>query len=319
MCFKIRFLKSILFILVFAPSSTINANDNPFDLSNLEADIQDVQNQEYITHYLNYTNTKDLETIINTIDPNHFLIFDHPNNRVLIPQNQDKDFFVQTIKGLDTRPKQLSLEIKVVEINYADFEQYQSLFSKIGEGFYISYDMINNKTIPSKLINSTLINLEQNGDAKILAKPKIMSKNNNKTILNIGEKHPYIVFNNHNNSVVKTVKYVESGIKLNFTPRITNDNYIDLKIKVDIIHIKYLKEVDSNQLPVLSHREIESKVVIKNKHTIALAGMFEEKTNLNKGGFPILKAIPIIGHLFKYKISAKEHSDIMIFITPKIL
>jgi type II secretory pathway component GspD/PulD (secretin) len=319
---RTKLKKTLIQIIVILLYSTvlIALETNPFDLSELENETEEEETgQEYIIFYLNYSNTKELEKVIKEIEPTHFLIFDHSKNRILIPQNSEQEFYVKTIESLDTQPKQLTIEVKVVEINYSNLTAYQSLFSKIGEGFYISYDSQKNKITPTNLIESTFINLEKKGQAKILAKPKMMSKNNTKTILNIGEKHPYIELTYHEQSVFKTVKYIESGIKLNFKPRITNDGSIDLKIEADITHIKILKEIDTSQLPVLSNRHIESSVVIKNNHTVALAGMFEERTNQNKGGVPILKSIPILGNLFRYKINQKERSDIIILITPKII
>ena len=160
MCTKIRLIQ-ISCILILIYSTTLYSVDiNPFDLTTFDENLKEKHQEKYTLYPINHTQTKKLEDVINQINPDHPLIFDHSKNQILIPESIKEDY-TETIKKLDSRPQQISLEIKILEVNYSNLKQYQSIFSKLGEGIYTSYDTKKNKIIPTTKIETTLINLEK--------------------------------------------------------------------------------------------------------------------------------------------------------------
>lgn len=314
---KIKLLIILLFI-----SKQICAIESlqhdPFNIDLLDVKKERIDLNEYTITSTNYINKKQIDDLKKIIPESKEIYFDTTTHQLVYPKEID-DSVIKTIKNLDKTPKQITLEIKLIEINYESFRQYQSLFSKLSEGIEISYSNATKAFTGPSSFESRLINLEQNGEAKLLAKPSIKTSSQMTAKLNIGEEYPYTSITYYENSAITTVKYIKSGIDLELTPIIRNDNKIEMAFSADVTNVKLTKEVDSNQLPILSRRKINTNILMEDKSTIAIAGMFESKINTNKSGFHPFSKIPLLKNLFRSKQHKEEQSDLVILITPIIL
>ncbi|MCL6630552.1 MAG: type II and III secretion system protein, partial [Armatimonadetes bacterium] len=85
-----------------------------------------------------------------------------------------------------------------------------------------------------------------------------------------------------------------------------------------IVDWKELRDV-SLALPQISRRFVDSTVRVKDGETIVIGGLIKDEEIKNMSGIPFLKDLPILGSLFRYDSKSKTHSEVMMFITPKIV
>ena len=108
------------------------------------------------------------------------------------------------------------------------------------------------------------------------------------------------------------------GVTLTVTPTINQQDYITMKINPKVSEI-IVGETTNEGQPVILTREARTQVIVKDGHTIAIGGLIKEKTVDTVVKVPILGDIPILGYLFKHKANVVETTDLLIFITPRII
>jgi type IV pilus assembly protein PilQ len=80
-----------------------------------------------------------------------------------------------------------------------------------------------------------------------------------------------------------------------------------------------VSQLTVQQEPAISTREINTKVIVNDKQTVVLGGIYEESKDKVTERIPVLGSIPFLGGLFTYKHTANERKELLIFITPKIV
>ena len=101
------------------------------------------------------------------------------------------------------------------------------------------------------------------------------------------------------------------------TPRILPDNYIDLTLTTEVSRLDWANKV--KDYPAIATRMATSTVRVKSGQTIALAGMIETSKDDKVVGIPLLMDIPVLGYLFSHKTKVETKTNVLIFVTPKIL
>ncbi len=158
--------------------------------------------------------------------------------------------------------------------------------------------------------------LKQEGLARTLANPGLVTLDGQVSKILIGDKIPVTTEEEVDGKIKTTIKYIDAGIQLEFTPRITDDGFITLDVKPQI---SSLGEYLTQGYPLIKSREVETVVRIRDGETFVIGGLIrdEDRTSLEK--VPFLGDIPILGALFKHEEGSKQSSEIIIFITPRII
>ena len=108
-------------------------------------------------------------------------------------------------------------------------------------------------------------------------------------------------------------KSVEAGVRLSVTPQISNIDTVRLKLDL-------AKSVITDPLKGdTSERTAQSEIILKSMQTAVIGGVFESQQNFQQAGVPGLQDIPVLGALFRGKNDTSSKSELMIFVTPKIL
>ncbi|MCG8643611.1 MAG: type II and III secretion system protein, partial [Desulfobacterales bacterium] len=216
---------------------------------------------------------------------------------------------------LDVPVPQVFLEVRVEELS-------TTALDKIGvqQGSYAKLRLLSDAqgliTDIALDLPSIVEALKQDGIARTLANPSLVTLDGQTSKLLIGDKIPVESQELVNGEMTTVITYIQAGIQLEFTPRISADNYITLNIKPQI---SSLGEYLTKGYPLIRSRELETVVRIKDGETFVIGGLIREDDRQSLEKVPILGDIPILGALFKHTEDSKQATDIIIFITPKII
>jgi len=178
-------------------------------------------------------------------------------------------------------------------------------------------------TLDFRELNAVLEILDSRTDTKVISKPTITTLNNKEASVHLGEEYylPEYTMNDQTGKwEVTGYKTVKTGVTLEVTPHINDvgDIVIDLKPKVSSL----LGTQDlggGTLLPVFSTRNAKAQIMVRNNQTIAMGGLMKETTRKYENKVPILGDIPFLGNLFKKTEEGVTTTDLLIFLTVRIL
>ena len=166
--------------------------------------------------------------------------------------------------------------------------------------------------------------IEEQGDVKILSSPTLSTLNNQKAIIRVGNQDVFFITGavSTQTTVTQIVQpqTIDIGIILDVTPQIAEDGTIIMNIHPSITEKTGEKTAPDGKstFPLLSVRETDTTVRIKDGQTIIIAGLMAEKKEDGYIGVPFLQSIPLLGSLFRYKTSLKRNTELVIMITPTL-
>ncbi|MEO5339298.1 MAG: type IV pilus secretin PilQ [Magnetococcus sp. MYC-9] len=156
--------------------------------------------------------------------------------------------------------------------------------------------------------------LETNGKAKTISSPRILTANNKEASISQGVRQPYPT---EALSGGVTYQYIDAALSLKVTPHVTANGFITLDVNAKNNSIQ--GSVAAGAPPALSTREVETQALVKDGQTIVLGGILQNNQIENNRGIPELKDIPGLGWLFKNRLSTNNQTELMVFITPRIV
>jgi MSHA type pilus biogenesis protein MshL len=162
------------------------------------------------------------------------------------------------------------------------------------------------------------------GDIKILSSPTISTLNNQKAIIRVGDQDVYFITGAvaTQTTVTQFIQpmTIDIGILLDVTPQIAEDGTIIMNIHPSITNKTGDKVTPDGKttFPLLSVRETDTTVRVRDGQTIIIAGLMQERNEENYTGVPLLQSIPALGGLFRYKTTTKKNTELVIMITPTL-
>jgi pilus assembly protein CpaC len=162
-------------------------------------------------------------------------------------------------------------------------------------------------------LSATLKLLQENGAAQVLSNPKLVTKSGNKARFLVGGEFPIAVSGVSGGNV----EWKEYGIITEVLPKILPDGTIDVTIEAELSRLDWSNSVQG--FPNIAKRQAKSNVVLKDQQTIVIAGLIENYKDKTTSGVPILSDIPILGTLFKNTKTVDNKTNVLIFVTPKII
>ena len=167
--------------------------------------------------------------------------------------------------------------------------------------------------IGSYLLQLELSAMQSEGTGEVLSSPRIITGNQQQATIIQGTEIPYV--EPAGVGEVSQVEFKEALLELTVIPQITPDNRVSLELSVK----KNSESGRYNGIPGIARREISTTVLVDNGETVVLGGVYERTTSDTIDKVPFFGDIPVIGHLFKRRSSRDDKSELLIFITPKIL
>lgn len=165
----------------------------------------------------------------------------------------------------------------------------------------------------SALLDVQLSALESEGKGRILSNPKVVASDNKKAIIQQGKTIPYATTSNSGTST----SWVEAVLGLEVTPTVTNDGYIKLEILAKKDAPDFSNQ--SGGVPTIDKKQATTLLYVRDGETAVIGGIYEREETDSEDGVPGLKNIPLLGWLFKKSAKNDTKTELLIFITPRIL
>ncbi len=149
---------------------------------------------------------------------------------------------------------------------------------------------------------------------KIISTPKIATLNNKAAKITQGQSIPY---QNTTANTGAVTQFVEAALSLEVTPHITPDGSVMMKIKATNNSPGSIPQ--GGTTPGINKKEATTELIVRSGETTVIGGIYIDNDTENNSGVPFLMDIPFFGWLFKSTTKSKVKSELLIFITPRIL
>lgn len=170
------------------------------------------------------------------------------------------------------------------------------------------------------LTNNSMLDLElqalqTEGRGEVVSSPRVITSNQRKAVIEQGTE---IAYQESTSSGANAAQFKKAVMSLAVTPQITPDDRIILDIKVNKDSVN--SEVKgANGAPSIDTNAVTTQVLVDNGETIVLGGIYETRKTVSEEKVPFLGDIPLIGWLFRSKSVVNNKSELLIFVTPKII
>ena len=173
-----------------------------------------------------------------------------------------------------------------------------------------------------KVFRAFLDMLVHDGNARVLASPKLVTLNGKEATMLSGQRIPYLVsqtvFAGGAAAPTQSVQREEVGIKLSITPLINADGYITVHIRPEVSSVTGFRGAAAD-LPVVSTRQAETTVRLKDGASVVIGGLLNEEKTVNITKLPLLGDIPFLGRLFRHQSTTTSKRELVIEVTPHLL
>lgn len=157
--------------------------------------------------------------------------------------------------------------------------------------------------------------LEDEGLARILAEPRLVTQSGRKASFLAGGEFPLPVSDDDG----ITITYKQFGVGLVFTPYILSNGKISLKVAPSVSEIASINIIGNYPVPILATRKLDTTVELYDGQTLALAGLLQDNLRETVIKIPGLGDIPILGALFRSSSYQQEKTDLLITVTPHLV
>jgi type IV pilus assembly protein PilQ len=167
------------------------------------------------------------------------------------------------------------------------------------------------------LVDLELSAAQSEDRAEIISTPRVITANQQEARIKAGVEIPY---QEAASSGATTTQFKEAVLSLQVTPQITPDEKVIMDLIVNKDNVgEFVPSATGGLVPSIDTREITTKVLVNDGETVVLGGIFETERRDTEFKTPFLGDIPIMGNLFKTTQRSSDKSELLIFITPKIL
>jgi type IV pilus secretin PilQ/predicted competence protein len=165
-------------------------------------------------------------------------------------------------------------------------------------------------------LDIALMALENSGNARILSAPKVATQNNTKAEILQGQQIPYQTI--ANNTITTT--FINAALRMSVTPQITSEGTVIMDIELENNRPNFAVQVGAaGGTPPIYIERATTTLLVEDGGTTVIGGIFQGTDQYSQGRTPILHRIPLLGWLFKNTNITRSNTELLIFITPRIL
>ncbi len=165
--------------------------------------------------------------------------------------------------------------------------------------------------------------LRQNNLLRVLAEPTLVTVSGQEASFLAGGSFPIPVSGGAQSggSPAVTVEFREFGVKLNFTPVVTGDGKIQLKVAPEVSDLDFTTAVkfDGYVVPGLTQRKVNTTIELTEGQTFAIAGLLNQSVNASKDVVPVLGDMPVLGALFRSVKYQRKETELVVLVTPRLV
>jgi type IV pilus assembly protein PilQ len=164
----------------------------------------------------------------------------------------------------------------------------------------------------NRFLNLEISALEADGRGKVVSSPRLITADQVKASIQQGTRIPY---QQATSSGATAVQFVDATLRLEVTPQITPEGNVILDVRVN----KDSPGAISAGVPAIDTKAVQTQVLIENGGTVVIGGIFEQTDRIDETKVPFLGDIPYLGNLFKTTARTLNKTELLIFLTPKII
>ncbi len=164
----------------------------------------------------------------------------------------------------------------------------------------------------NRFLNLELSALEADGKGKIISSPRVVTEDNVPAIIEQGVELPYQMASS---SGATAVEFKKANLRLEVTPQVTPDGNVVLEVDV----AKDSKGESTAAGFAINTQHVKTKVMVENGGTVVLGGIYQQSETNNVNKVPLLGDVPVVGNLFKSTARSTSKTELLVFITPKIV
>jgi len=164
------------------------------------------------------------------------------------------------------------------------------------------------------LLGLELRALEADNQGKVISNPRVMTSNQKPAVILNGTQIPYITPGTANNPA--TVTFKDAFLCLLVDPQILNNDSVILTVEVQKDAVRFISGISD---PAIDTKRIKTQVRVNNGETLVLGGIFDGEENATVDKVPLLGDVPLLGNLFKTTTKANSKTELIIFLTPRII
>ncbi|SDF53190.1 type IV pilus secretin PilQ family protein [Pseudomonas seleniipraecipitans] len=157
--------------------------------------------------------------------------------------------------------------------------------------------------------------MESSGNGEIVSQPKVVTSDKETAKILRGQEIPY---QEASSSGATSTSFKEAALSLEVTPQITPDNRIIMEVKVTKDSADYERAI-AGGAPPINKNEVNAKVLVADGETIVIGGVFENAQSKAVSKVPFLGDVPYLGRLFRRDMVTDNKTELLIFITPRIM
>ena len=163
----------------------------------------------------------------------------------------------------------------------------------------------------SRFLNLELSALQADGRGKIISNPRVVTSDQMEATIEQGTEIPYSTVSQAGTNV----QFKKASLSLKVKPQITPDDNVIMDLKVN----KDSRGTDTQAGPAIDTKQISTQVLVENGGTVVIGGIYtqDERTTVTK--IPLFGDIPVVGALFRNTDKRDDKTELLIFITPRIL
>jgi len=225
------------------------------------------------------------------------------------------------VRQLDTETRQVSIEVKMVTVDSQSLSELGVNWSAVKNNNSADQQTISTEgkllnmkwsgTVSDAVITANLATLIDKNKAEVVSRPHVTTQDNEAAVISSGSQVPYVTYDEARNTIVQLF---DASTALRVTPHILTDDRILLDIDA--------KRRTADGVGVglkINEEQAQVKMITSNGETAVIGGMRQMQESKQETGIPILQDIPLIGQAFKYTKRENKKSDLIIFITPRIV
>jgi type IV pilus assembly protein PilQ len=164
----------------------------------------------------------------------------------------------------------------------------------------------------NRFLNLELSALEADGKGKIISSPRVVTEDNVAAVIEQGVELPY---QQATSSGATSITFKKANLRLEVTPQVTPDGNVVLDVDV----AKDSKGEATTAGFAINTQHVKTKVMVENGGTVVLGGIYQQSETSNDSKVPLFGDLPVVGHLFKTTARSTQKTELLVFITPKIV
>ena len=234
----------------------------------------------------------------------------------------------QYVAAVDILPRQVLIQVHVLEVDLDEQNRhgvnFESLMRLGGGNIRINTvglaNAVSGQAIFAEIngtdVDSLLEALATHTDSETLASPRVVAMNGQESRLQVGEKLGYRTSTTTETSTLESINFLDVGVVLNVTPRITRDDSVLLHIKPEVSSGE-VNEVTG--LPNESTSEVETNLVLRSGQGLVIGGLIQERDSFSESKAPFLGDLKLLGNIFRRRVYTTDRSEIIFVLVPHII